>query len=137
MPWVIFLLVFLIYVSFYFYDKCVLFQDVYAVCFRGSIQKEENNAAAYVQKHLDEQFGRKYFGTGSVLGNVEKSGKHLNVYGMCGVKVPFVFFSSERWQILAKAEAQISNPTKIIRRCRMAENIAQGLAEGASQISSE
>lgn len=33
--WTVFLFVFLIYLSFYSYDKCVLFQDAYAVCFRG------------------------------------------------------------------------------------------------------
>ena len=38
--WTVFLFVFLIYLSFYSYDKCVLFQDAYAVCFRGSIQKQ-------------------------------------------------------------------------------------------------
>ncbi|MCM1039999.1 MAG: hypothetical protein NC434_11815 [Ruminococcus sp.] len=128
MPWVIFLFVFLIYGSFYLYDKCVLFQDAYAVCFRGSIQKEEE-PADYINAHLTEQFGRKYFGTGSVEGSVRQSGQKVYVSGMCSVKVPFTNFlmmsGNEGWQIRTEAAAQIINPTKIIRKCRMAENMIQ------------
>lgn len=62
--WTIFLFVFLIYLSFYSYDKCVLFQDAYAVCFRGSIQKQEDRVVSYINAHMQEQFGRKYFGDG-------------------------------------------------------------------------
>ncbi|MCM1087962.1 MAG: pilus assembly protein [Muribaculaceae bacterium] len=135
-PWVIFLIVFLIYVSFYFYDKCVLFQDAYTVCFRGSIQKEEGSAAAYVQNHLSEQFGRKYFGVGSVYGEVERSGKSLKVSGRCSIKIPFRVFKDGKgngeWEIQTEAKAQIINPTKVIRRCRMAENLVQELTGDGS-----
>ncbi|MCM1155643.1 MAG: hypothetical protein NC314_02370 [Roseburia sp.] len=128
MPWVIFLFVFLIYGSFYLYDKCVLFQDAYAVCFRGSIQKEEE-PADYINAHLTEQFGRKYFGTGSVEGSVRQLGQKVYVSGMCSVKAPFTNFlmmsGNEGWQIRTEAAAQIINPTKIIRKCRMAENMIQ------------
>lgn len=126
-PWVIFLFVFLIYGSFYLYDKCVLFQDVYTICFRGSIQKEEGEVLSYINTHMNEQFGRKYFGVGKVEGNAEQSGKKVYVSGTCGVKVPFMHFltmaGNSGWQIQTEAMAQIMNPTKMIRKCRMAENV--------------
>ena len=126
-PWVIFLFVFIIYGSFYIYDKCVLFQDVYAVCFRGSIQKDEGEVLPYINAHMDEQFGRKYFGVGSVEGSVRKSGQNVYVSGACSVKVPFTHFltMSDKggWQIQTQAAARIINPTKIIRKCRMVENV--------------
>lgn len=126
-PWVIFLFVFLIYGSFYLYDKCVLFQDAYAVCFRGSIQKDEGEVLSYINMHMGEQFGRKYFGVGSVEGSVGKSGQKVYVSGTCSVKVPFTHFltmsAKGGWQIQTQAAARIVNPTKIIRKCRMAENI--------------
>lgn len=126
-PWVIFLFVFLIYVSFYLYDKCVLFQDAYTVCFRGSIQKEEDGALTYINAHMREQFGSKYFGTGGVQGNVRKEGQEVVVSGACSVKVPFGHFltmaGKDGWQIQTEAKARIMNPTKMIRRCRKVERL--------------
>lgn len=129
-PWVIFLFVFIIYGSFYLYDKCVLFQDAYAVCFRGSIQKDEGEILTYINEHLIEQFGRKYFGVGGVEGSVRQSGRDVYVAGVCSVKTPFTHFltmpGKSGWQIQTEAAARIMNPTKMIRKCRMAENIIHG-----------
>ncbi|MBD5459028.1 MAG: pilus assembly protein [Lachnospiraceae bacterium] len=126
-PWVIFLFVFLIYAGFYLYDKCVLFQDAYTVCFRGSIQKEEDGTLAYINAHMKEQFGSKYFGTDGVQGNVRKAGQEVIVSGTCRVKVPFGHFltmaGKDGWQIQTEAKAHIMNPTKIIRRCRKVEKL--------------
>ena len=131
MPWVIFLFVFLMYTSFYLYDKCVLFQDSYTVCMRGSIQKEDGKVLQYVNEHMAEQFGNKYFGVGKVEGKAERSGDEVRVIGTCSVKIPFdnfLTFSNESgWNIQTEAKAQIINPTKIIRKCRMAENIIDNI----------
>lgn len=129
-PWVIFLFVFLIYAGFYLYDKCVLFQDAYALCFRGSIQKDEGSVVDYINAHMEEQFGRKYFGVENVSGSVEKNGQSVIVYGTCTVKIPFQNFltmaKSSGWQIQTEVKAQIINPTKVIRKCRMVENLFDG-----------
>lgn len=133
-PWVIFLFVFLIYTGFYFYDKCVLFQDIYALGFRGSIQKEENTALDYINAHMKEQFGSKYFGVGKVQGSVVKQGQEIKVYGTCTVKIPFHHFftmaDKSGWKIETEAKAKILNPTRIIRKCRMAESLLQELQTG-------
>lgn len=130
--WVIFLMVFLIYLSFYLYDRCVLFQDAYAVCFRGSIQKEEE-PLHYINAHMDEQFGKKYFGVGKVDMSAEQSGGEVSVSAACKVKIPFRHFVTlaerSEWQMQTEAKAQILNPTKIIRKCRMAGNVLERLQE--------
>lgn len=132
-PWVIFLFVFLIYTCFYFYDKCVLFQDSYTICFRASIRKEENGISDYVNSHMEQQFGKKYFGVGKVEANMQQSAREVNIYAACSVKVPFTHFltmtQEEGWSIQTQAKAQIINPTKIIRKCRMAENVLRYLQE--------
>ena len=69
--WTLFLFVLIIYLSFYSYDKCVLFQDAYTVCFRGSIQKKEDKVVPYIDAHMQKQFGKKYFGVGKVTGTVD------------------------------------------------------------------
>lgn len=125
--WTVFLFVLLIYLSFYSYDKCVLFQDAYTVCFKGSIQKEENQVAPYITAHMQEQFGRKYFGVGKVQGTVDKNGNTTSVTGECQVKVPirqvFTMHDQAGWKIKTKAKAQIINPTKVIRKCRWVGNL--------------
>ncbi len=125
--WTIFLFVFLIYLSFYSYDKCILFQDSYAVCFRGSAQKDESMAAPYINAHIREQFGKKYFGVGKVEGIVNAEGKTVSVTGECQVKVPirsaFTMYGRSGWSIRTQARAQIINPTKMLRGCRMIINL--------------
>lgn len=125
--WTMFVFVLLIYLSFYSYDKCVLFQDAYTVCFRGSIQKDEEQVVPYINSHMQKQFGKKYFAVGKVQGTADKSGHTTNVTGECQVKVPvrqlFTMHGRAGWKIRTRAKAQIINPTKVIRRCRWAGNI--------------
>ena len=127
--WTVFVFVFLIYLSFYSYDKCILFQDAYAVCFRGSIQKQEDNIVAYINAHMKEQFGNKYFATGEVHGSVNRYGNVTDVIGECQVKVPiraaFTMYDKSGWLIRTKARAQIINPTHIIRKSRWVGSIAK------------
>ena len=126
MPWTIFLFVFLIYSSFYLYDKCVLFQDAYTLCLRGSVQKEEGGAIKYVNEHMTEKFGNKYFGVGRITGRAEQSVQEIKVIGECKLKIPFDNFLTmakrSGWEIQVETRAQMINPTKIIRKCRIAEN---------------
>lgn len=127
--WTVFVFVFLIYLSFYSYDKCVLFQDAYTVCFQGSIQKQEDNIVSYISTHLKEQFGKKYFATGEVHGSVNRSGSVTDVIGECQVKVPiradFTMHDQPGWQIRTRARAQIINPTHMIRKSRWIGNIIE------------
>ena len=132
-PWTVFLFVFLIYASFYLYDKCVLFQDAYTLCFRASVQKEENGVSEYLSSHMETQFGKKYFGIGAIEKSAQQSDKEVKVYGACSVKVPFSHFltmpRAGGWHIQTEAKAQIINPTEVIRKCRMVENVAHFMQE--------
>lgn len=125
--WTMFLFVVLIYLSFYSYDKCVLFQDAYSICFRGSIQKDEDQVVPYINANLQKQFGKKYFGVGRVEGTVDKNGNTTSVTGECQVRVPvrqfFAMHNEPGWKIRTRAKAQIANPTKIIRKCRFVGNL--------------
>ncbi len=135
--WTVFLFVFLIYLAFYSYDKCVLFQDAYAVCFRGSIQKREGDVVSYISAHLKEQFGDKYFAVSEVYGSVDRNGNAADVTGECQVKVPirgeFTMHGRSEWQIRTRARAQIINPTHMIRKERRIENIGGALADMAAR----
>jgi len=127
--WTLFVFVLLIYLSFYSYDKCVLFQDAYTVCFKGSIQKDEGQVVPYINANLQKQFGKKYFGVGKVKGTVDRNGNTTGVTGECQVKVPirqiFTMQGEAGWKIKTRAKAQIADPTKIIRRCRFVGHLVR------------
>ena len=131
--WTIFIFVFLIYLAFYSYDKCVLYQDAYTVCFRGSVQKPEESVVSYISAHMKEQFGQKYFATSEVHGSVDRHGNSADVIGECRVKVPvradFTMQGRAGWQIRTQARAQIINPTHIIRKKRLIGNAAKALTD--------
>ncbi|MDE7199918.1 MAG: hypothetical protein K2O15_13700 [Lachnospiraceae bacterium] len=131
--WTVFVFVLLIYLSFYSYDKCVLFQDAYTVCFKGSIQKKEGQVVPYINAHMQKQFGKKYFGVGKVRGMVDSDGNTTSVTGECQVKVPvrqfFTLHNQTGWKIRTRAKAQMINPTKMIRRSRMAGRVITKLGK--------
>ncbi len=136
MPFILFLLVFLIYLNFYMYDRCVLYQDAYTLCLLGTSQKSES-AVDYINENMVDQFGQKYFATGGVSGDAEKSGTKVSVTASCGVQVPFTNAltqsDSSGWQTETEASASNINPTSVIRTYRMAGNIWKQVKELVSE----
>ncbi len=80
-----------------------------------------------------EAIREKYFGVGKVTGTVDKKGNAVSVTGECQVKVPirqfFTMHDRAGWKIQTRARAQIVNPTKMIRRSRMAERALSGMGK--------
>ena len=58
-PVVIFVMVFLIYVTFMLYGRCILLQDTYILAFRASRAQNMEDPDAFVRQQKDAQFGRK------------------------------------------------------------------------------
>ena len=60
--YVLILLVAIIYLAFFLYDRCLFAQDSYILCFRESYVKDENTDLSEELKSLAaRQFGTKYF----------------------------------------------------------------------------
>lgn len=128
-PWVIFLYIFLFYMSFFLYNRCVLFQDAYMLCFQGSTQKD-GACLEQINSRMEEQFGKKYLGIRKVEGKAGQTGRKVWVSASCSMQRPFRSFSGvqqdHEWQIDIRVEAQVINPVNIIRKCRMAQKIIGG-----------
>ena len=67
-----------IYLAFYQYDRCVLAQDLYLLCFRESLLREEENRTAGQEELAQRQFGTKYFLTDRISTKTEE-GDNLGV----------------------------------------------------------
>lgn len=126
MGWVVFILVFLIYLSFYSYNRCILFQDTYSITFRTSqkpLSKERK--LEYANAKISEQFGNKYI----TAKNMEKVVTIKGDKVITNVKIDVnplvslrsVFLPPDGWGLSSVVEVEIQNPTEIIRGFRKAE----------------
>lgn len=71
-PWVVFMLVWLIYLGYFEYDRCLLFQDDYTLATQTATRICTNDEQQnWLNGHMNTQLGHKYMG-GS---HVEISGK--------------------------------------------------------------
>ncbi len=63
-PAATFIIILIIYLSFYMYGKCILFQDVYVLGFRGAVFYEErgyDTPEQYISERAGEQIKGRYF----------------------------------------------------------------------------
>ena len=83
-----------IYLAFYQYDRCVLAQDLYLLCFRESLlREEENRTAGQVRCSAEASFQNRVF-RGSAL------------------------MPGENWKLCASSSARKTDPPFHIRRFR-------------------
>lgn len=116
------LLVVVIYLAFYQYDRCVLAQDLYLLCFRESLLRDKENRTAGQEELAQRQFGVKYFMTGRISAEMEDVDNRIR----CSAEASFynrVFHGSalmpgENWELRASSSARKADPPFHIRRFR-------------------
>lgn len=128
MGWVVFILTFLIYLSFYSYNRCILFQDSYAIAFRVSQKPlSATRKLEYAHAKIDEQFGKKYVAAKQMEKSVSVSGGKVAVDARLNTKpseaLKSEFLPAGRWTLSTRVEVEIKNPTEMTRGFRKAENL--------------
>ena len=111
-----------IYLAFYQYDRCVLAQDLYLLCFRESLLREEENRTAGQEELAQRQFGTKYFLADRISTKTEEGDNLIR----CSAEASFqnrVFRGSalmpgENWKLCASSSARKTDPPFHIRRFR-------------------
>lgn len=128
MGWVVLILAFLLYLSFYSYNRCILFQDTYSITFRTSqkpLSKERK--LEYANAKIDEQLGNKYVTAKNMEKAVFIKGAKVITNVKLNVKPPVslhsVFLPTDGWNLSSEVEVEIQNPTEIIRGFRKAESL--------------
>lgn len=129
-PWVIFMMILIIYLGFYMYDKAVLFQDTYAMTFRASIQPvSEYEKRGYVLEKISDQYGKKYFAISGFQTNVDVTQKKItvqtntNLLQPLGIQEPALMWN--KIPIRVGINIAIRNPTEMIRDFRRLERMAE------------
>lgn len=122
MPIVLYVCVFVIYTGFYWYDRCLIKQDIYRAALKGSSLYRQSNQESYHAAYdaIEEFTDKKYIAAEwdyeiTARGNV-------NVAATGSIQMPFPglikLTGAEHWKIQEKAESKCINPVIFIRMYR-------------------
>ncbi|MCH4192526.1 MAG: pilus assembly protein [Butyrivibrio sp.] len=136
-PVVIFVLAFLIYVTFMLYGKCIVLQDAYILAFRASRAQDMEDPDAFVRQQKQMQFGRKYFGNDPGKVQAWKDGDDIYVSIKINTRHNAIHWpeiiEKRLWEneVRMKAEA-IDAPARIRHARRVTDLIRQAAGKGES-----
>lgn len=118
-PVVLAIIVMIIYMSFYLYDRCVMQQDCCVLSYRQSIEK--GTADRVSREKIREQFGEKLF----MLSGLEtgaSSGGTIQVKSSAAMDPPLfglpAFSEENQWRIGVVKKARKTDPPRDYRRVR-------------------
>ena len=132
-PVVIFVMVFLIYVTFMLYGRCILLQDTYILAFRASRAQNMEDPDAFVRQQKDAQFGRKYFGNDPSGVQAWKSGDDIYV----SIKIRTRHNAMSRyemmpggiWESKAELKAEVTDAPARIRHMERVSDLVKQVSD--------
>ncbi len=138
-PFVIYLISFIFYLTFYLYNRCVVSQDSYILAFRGSACNSYGNSDAIsrvckkdpgeikqcIIGQCGRQLGKKYVGIHTLISTAEadKKGVTVEVSGTMTVALPEQLLLEKKWGFYGKGQAERICPTQLIRNVRNLKKI--------------
>lgn len=128
MPFVFGVIVFIMYVGFYSYNKCLLRQDTYRLLIRGGQVKNASNEE--VINKIKEEESRWYYDKYVIclwedkIIRVERDSINISNNGRMKVSIPFVeeIVGDNVWKMSIDAKANRIHPIDTIRSCRKVES---------------
>lgn len=122
MPFVLYICLFIIYIGFFLYDRCIFMQDCYRIALRGSSVYRDNNQDVYnaAYAYLNKITPGKYI-TNNYEFNISVE-KEITVNASGEYIKPLLKMlwmeGNKTWTINSEEESKCINPTIIIRLCR-------------------
>lgn len=133
-PVVLCMIVMIIYLSFYLYDRCILAQDLYLLSYRQSIEKGSADRAGSSAAH-GQLSGRLFMLAG--LDTEVSAGSSVRVKGNAFMTVPVFgldFFDGQsRWNLAVEGKAKKTDPPKDFRRVRRLLYLAARVSAAGEQ----
>ncbi len=130
-PWVVFIIVWIIYLGYFEYDRCLLFQDNYMLASQtASAIRTTDGQSEWMHAHMRDQFGKKYMGTGRVDASGEVTGSQVTVLSSLSVRHPLIYHAgmipSSNWHISDEVHVDNYSFTRRIRLFRIAGRVLDG-----------
>lgn len=131
MPIIIIIIVMLLYLGFFLFNRCLITQEAYIGALRGSLydeQLKENifDKDIYVQNELEKQMGNKAIALRKLDWNILVENKKITVKADAFVSIPFKQLLRNNgfqngWSISTQKENAIIHEVEIIRNIRKIE----------------
>jgi len=128
-PFILSVIVFLIYISFFLHDRCVMNQSAYQAALRGSrIKTEEGRVIATAERAASELIEGSLLATRNVSHTVTIDGSEVKVSyeGILSIPAGTLFMNisgSDGITVRGSGSAKRKDPIKFIRECRVVENL--------------
>lgn len=127
-PWVVFIIVWIIYLGYFEYDRCLIFQDDYSLATQTAARiATTDDKQSWLDAHKAGQIGSKYMGTHSVTTNGVVSSTKVTVTSSMRVSHPLSYHAGlipvSNWNISDKVAADNFSYTGRLRLFRAAGRI--------------
>lgn len=126
-PTVLFLIAFLIYLTFFLYNRCLISQDAYILAYRGSLQckDEKSKIKNDIEEDSNKQLGIKYMCIESMQKSIQVDNRIISVELSGEMDSAFggAFEINRKWILNTEKKVEIICPVTSIRTIRLIKNI--------------
>ncbi|MBO4375606.1 MAG: pilus assembly protein [Lachnospiraceae bacterium] len=130
-PFILSVIILLMYISFFMHDKCVMNQSAYQAALRASrVKTGENEVMGTAERAAGELMNKTVLATSDVTHSIDISGSEVQVRYEGTLKIPAgVLFmdicGSDGIKVEGKGCAKRKDPVKFIRQCRVVEKMVK------------
>lgn len=127
MPFIIFIIVSIIYLTFFLYDECLMQQTAYLAGLRTSYS--QGSEEDYVQEALEYGKKRQEELLAAEGVDIRASAERNKIILRCEGRVATPFggrFFKNAWSFKVEQRAERSRPVQLIRNCRKIESMLEG-----------
>lgn len=134
-PLILILIITMIYISFYLYNRCIIAQNSYITALRGSLYKEDVSAPEYdrnnyMKRENSSLNGKKLIGVKNYHFKCMIQDKSIIIDTRASIKVPFALLSKNgfqnEWVIREQKKSKIIKEIDIIRNYRKMQRLVKG-----------
>ena len=130
-PWVFFIIVWIIYLGYFEYDRCLLFQDNYSLATQTAARiTTTGRQQEWLDTHIAGQYGGKYMGTHRIGHTGEVTSSKITVSSFLRVSHPLSYHAgmipASGWDMSDKVNADNFSFTKRLRTFRTVGRVISG-----------
>lgn len=128
-PFILSVIVFIMYMSFFLHDRCVMNQSAYQAALRASrVKTGDNKVMSTAERAAGELMEKTVLATTGVTHSIDISGSEIKVRYEGTLKIPagtlfMNIYGSDGIKVEGSGSAKRKDPIKFIRQCRIVENM--------------
>ncbi len=129
-PFILSVIVFIMYMSFFLHDRCVMNQSAYQAALRASrIKTDDNRVMGTAERAAGELMEKTVLATSNVTHSIDISGTEIKVRYEGNLRIPagtlfMKIYGSDGIKVEGSGSARRKDPIGFIRQCRVVEKMA-------------